>query len=174
MVYTDDAEAGARILVSKKKRAKAKRILATLHGLVMDSEWLDYNLLEIIRVLLVYVARTYRSLTPFLMGTHMSIDGWRTGRDEEGWRLREAEVNASRDSEDEGDPEEPPGLVNLQPPGRVKTVPRLMADLEVLWMLISAEDPPLHRVRAQSKVNILYCYRYASGTGFGWCIDFGE
>jgi hypothetical protein len=56
MVYTDDAEAGVRILVSRKKWAKAKRLLATLHGLTMASEWVDHNMLAIIRGFLVYVA----------------------------------------------------------------------------------------------------------------------
>jgi hypothetical protein len=37
MVYTDDAEAGVRVLVSRKKWAKAKQLLATLHGLVLAS-----------------------------------------------------------------------------------------------------------------------------------------
>jgi hypothetical protein len=37
MVYTDDAEAGVRVMVSRKKWAKAKRLLATLHGLVLAS-----------------------------------------------------------------------------------------------------------------------------------------
>jgi hypothetical protein len=95
MVYTDDGEAGVRILVSRKKWAKAKRLLATLHRLVLASEWVDRKVLEIIRGFLVYVARTYKSLTPFLMGLHMSIDGWRPGRDEEGWRLRQTEVEVS-------------------------------------------------------------------------------
>jgi hypothetical protein len=50
------------------------------------------------------------------MGLHMSIHGWRPGRDDEGWRLREAEMEASRESEDESDSEEPPslGAFNLQ------------------------------------------------------------
>jgi hypothetical protein len=58
MVYTDDSSAGVRILVSRKKWAKAKRLLATLHGLVLASEWVDHKVLERIRGLLVYVART--------------------------------------------------------------------------------------------------------------------
>jgi hypothetical protein len=44
----------------------------------------------------------------------------------------------------------------------------------VLRMLTAAEDPPLHRVQAHSKVNIIYCYGDASGSDFGWCIDFGD
>jgi hypothetical protein len=46
--------------------------------------------------------------------------------------------------------------------------------MEVMLMLTKAEDPPLRRVRAKSKINILYCCGDASGSGFGWCIDFGE
>jgi hypothetical protein len=174
MVYTEDAEAGVRILVSRKKWDKAKRLLAILHGLVMDSEWVDHKVLERIRGFLVYVAQNYRPLTRFLMGLHMSIDGWRSGRDEEGWRMREAEMNASRDSEDKSESDEPPAQRTLQPPGRVKAVPRLLVDLKVLRMLTAAEDPLLSRVRAQRKVNIIYCYGDASVSGFGWCIDFGD
>jgi hypothetical protein len=55
----------------------------------------------------------------------------------------------------------------------VKDVPRLVADIEVMRILTAAEDPPLRRVRAQSNVNIIYCYGDDSGSGFGWCIDFG-
>jgi hypothetical protein len=141
---------------------------------VLASEWVDHKVLERIRGFLVYMARTYTPITPFLMGLHMTRDGWRPGRDDEGWRLREAERADIRESDEEGDSEEPPPLAPLQPPELVKAVTRLLPDLEVMLMLIEAEDPPLCRVRAKSKINILYCYGDASGSGFGWCIDFGE
>jgi hypothetical protein len=41
------------------------------------------------------------------------------------------------------DSEEPPALAPLQPPGRVKAVPILLPDLEVMIMLAAAEDFPL-------------------------------
>jgi hypothetical protein len=140
MVYTDDAEEGVRVLVSRKKLA---------------SEWLEHKVLERIQGFLVYVARTYKPLTPFLMGLHMTIDDWNPGRDEEGWRLREAEMEAIRESDEEGGSEEPPPLGPLQPPGLIKAVTRLLPDLEVMLMLTKAEDPPLRRVQAKRKVNIL-------------------
>jgi hypothetical protein len=59
MVYTYDEEAGVRVLLLIKKRVKAKRLLATLYGLVMASEWVDHNVLEIIRGFLVYVADSF-------------------------------------------------------------------------------------------------------------------
>jgi hypothetical protein len=46
MVYTDDSATGVRILVSKKKWAKAKRLLAMLHKLVLTSEWVGHKVLE--------------------------------------------------------------------------------------------------------------------------------
>jgi hypothetical protein len=51
----------------------------------------DHKVLERTRGLLVYVARTYKPMDPFILGFHLTIDSWRSGRDEEGWRLRQAE-----------------------------------------------------------------------------------
>jgi hypothetical protein len=58
MVYTDDSATGVRILVSRKKWVKAKRLLATLHELVLASEWVDHKVLDRIQGFLVCVART--------------------------------------------------------------------------------------------------------------------
>jgi hypothetical protein len=63
-----------------------------MRGIVMASEWVGHKVLKIMRGFLVYVALAYRPLTPFLMGLYICKDGWRSGRDEEGWRLSEAEV----------------------------------------------------------------------------------
>jgi hypothetical protein len=174
MMYTDEADAGVRVLVSRKKWYKANQLLANLHGLVLASEWVDHKVLERIRGFSVYVARTYKPITHFIMGLHMTIDGWRPGRDEEGWILREAERAASRESDEEGGSEEPPPLGPLQPPGLVKAATILLPDLEVMFMLTEAEDPPLRKVRAKSKINTLYCCGDASGSGLGWCIDLGR
>jgi hypothetical protein len=108
------------------------------------------------------------------MGLHISIDGWRPGRDEEGWRFRQADMEASTDSDEEGDYEGLTPLGKSLPPGQVKAVPRLMPYLKVMMELNATEDPPQRRVWAKSKVNIIYCYGSASGSGFGWCIDFGD
>jgi hypothetical protein len=140
---------------------------------VLASEWVNHKVLERIRGFLVFVARTYKPLTSFIIGLHMSIDGWRPGKDDKGWSLRQAEVEASRDSDEEGDDEGLNPSGTIIPPVKVKAVPRLLPDLKVMMELTAAEDPLLRRVRARSKVNILYCYRDASGSGFGWCIDFG-
>ena len=38
---------------------------------------------------LVYVARTYPSMIPYLKGFHLTIKMWRGGRGTEGWKLKE-------------------------------------------------------------------------------------
>jgi hypothetical protein len=80
-------------------------------------------------------------------------------------------VEAIRDSNEEGGYKGITPLGTTLPPGQVKAVPRLLPDLKVMMELTAAKDPLLRRVRARSKVNILYCYGDASGSGFGWCID---
>ena len=37
---------------------------------------------------LVYVSRTYKDITPYLKGVHLTLESWRPYRDEEGWRLQ--------------------------------------------------------------------------------------
>jgi hypothetical protein len=85
MIYTDDEEAGVRVLVVRKKWCKAKRLLAKLAELLRESEKVDHKVLERIWGFLVYVARTYKPMAPFLLVFHLTIDSWRPGRDEEGW-----------------------------------------------------------------------------------------
>jgi hypothetical protein len=171
--YTDDIAAGVRIVVFRKKWVKAKRLLAMLHELVLASEWVDHKVLERIRGFMVYVYCTYKPFTPFLVGLHMPIYGWRPGRDDEDWRLRQTEVEAIRDSDEEGDDEGLNPSGTILPPGQVKVVPRLLLDLKVMMELTASKDPLLRRVRARSKINILYCYGDASGSVFVWCIDLG-
>jgi hypothetical protein len=50
----------------------------------------------------------------------------------------------------------------------------LLTDLKAIMELTAAEDPPQRRGRARSKANIIYRYGDASGSGFGWCIDFSD
>ena len=44
--------------------------------------------MESIRGFLVYVSSTYRNMTPYLKGFHLTLYSLRPYRDEEGWRLR--------------------------------------------------------------------------------------
>ena len=45
---------------------------------------IDYKKLESIRGFLLYLARTYTHMKPYMKGLHLTIDGWREDRDGEG------------------------------------------------------------------------------------------
>ena len=48
---------------------------------------MDRARLEAIRGLLVYSARTYRDMNPYLKGLHLTLDSWRLHRYRDGWKF---------------------------------------------------------------------------------------
>jgi hypothetical protein len=92
-----------RVLVERKKWCKANPLLAKLDEFLTESEMVDHKVYERIRGFLVYVARTYKPMASLLLGLHLTIDSWIPGREEEGWRLRKSEVEASLESDDESE-----------------------------------------------------------------------
>ena len=48
---------------------------------------IHYKTTESIVGFLVYVAMTYRSLMPYLKDIYLSLNSWRKGRDEHGWKV---------------------------------------------------------------------------------------
>jgi hypothetical protein len=113
-------------------------------------------------------------MAPFILVFHLTINSSRPGRDEEGWRLRQAEVEASLESDDEIEIEEGQGGEDVALPRLVLAVSSLRDDLKVLIHPTEAEAPPLRRVRASREANILYGFGDASESYFGWSIDFGD
>ena len=94
---------------------------------------LDRNLLERARGFLVYVARAYTPLWPYLKGLHLTIDGWRPDR-QDGWRSSSlCEWWLERN--------EGMSLGNLVPPDRVTPVSRLGSDLAALEALTEMSAP---------------------------------
>ena len=90
------------VYVSQEKWDKAKRLVSELLlDLTSHREWtspngatvsspvgfLVFKPLEKARGFLVYLCRTYRSITPYLKGLHLSLDSWRALRGPDGWKL---------------------------------------------------------------------------------------
>jgi hypothetical protein len=48
-------------------------------------ERITHKPLESIRGFLIYVARTYSTLVPYLKGIHLTLDSWRANRGDDGW-----------------------------------------------------------------------------------------
>jgi hypothetical protein len=69
-----------------------KRLLDSLRENLEESLWVDQKELEKSRGFLIYMYRTYPSLTPFLKGLHLTIDAWRPEIDAEGWRMAQSEL----------------------------------------------------------------------------------
>jgi hypothetical protein len=79
---------GVYMLAAEDKWIKAKEMLEEMLG-EMDAKHGELNRkrLEQIRGFLIYVTRTYPGMLPYLIGIHMTIDGWRDNRAASGWRL---------------------------------------------------------------------------------------
>eukprot|EP00980_Cylindrotheca_fusiformis_P024767 scaffold12423_cov140-Cylindrotheca_fusiformis.AAC.1 len=86
-------ESGVYVMVDQEKWSKSRRYIGEiLHELQSSKEGsLDFKALEKKRGFLIYVTRTYPSMVPYLKGIHLTLDGWRSFRDEDGWKLLLAE-----------------------------------------------------------------------------------
>jgi hypothetical protein len=113
-------ESGGRALVMMmlKKCCKANRLLENLVVFLTESEMMDHQVRERIWVFLLYVARTYTYLTPFLSGLRLTIDSWRPGWGEEG----------SMESDEDSERENWKGAEEGASPVLVRAVPRLRDD----------------------------------------------
>jgi hypothetical protein len=79
---------GVCVLSVEEKWRKSKVLLQEVLDLLEeDPKNLPRKRLEQIRGFLGYVTRTYPCMVPYLIGLHLTIDGWRKNRDERGWRL---------------------------------------------------------------------------------------
>jgi hypothetical protein len=160
---------GVFVLVAQEKWDKAKALIAEVLEMIRnDANKLPRKRLEQIRGFLQYVTRTYTGMNPYLIGFHLTIDGWRDNRDAEGWRLKPrgggySEAMAEMREALKMDVE----VSDPSAPAFVKAAPRFLSDLEALQRLTMSEAPPLRRVRC-SKVGFA-CYGFydASGRGFG-------
>ena len=143
------------VLVSQDKWNKTKAYVREIHQELKESKdgKLCHKPLERKRGFLIYVTRTYPSMVPYLKGIHLTLDAWRPGRDEDGWRIMDW-VGPSAESS------------NLKVPERVPIVSRLMDDLVALIMLTESKTPPLRRIRSKKVVRIYYGFGDASAVGF--------
>jgi hypothetical protein len=83
VVRSCDAEVS--VLLPQAKWDKLKTSIGELlEMLFSDSKRLNRKRLEQIRGFLIHAVQTYPTMKPYLMGLHMTIDGWRPNRDEEG------------------------------------------------------------------------------------------
>lgn len=80
-------EGSIGVTCGQDKWVKAQRFLKELQGELLTSPQLSHKSLEQKRGFFVHLQHTYPCITPFLKGLHLTIDSWRPGRDQDGWRV---------------------------------------------------------------------------------------
>ena len=170
---------GVFVMVDAEKWAKAKRMLAEVSDLLLKTpKAMSRKRLEEVRGFLNYVVRTYPPLKPYMTGFHLTIDGWRTDRDEEGWRKRKKKTSKAERNEPTGETREwhygdsqLPYSVDPKAPAYVEAKPRLHDDIAALQFLMQENLPRQRRIRSTTKRQVIYCFGDASGSGFGFTME---
>jgi len=163
------------VLVSQEKWEKGQAYVSELRDMWAAGENQegvrrgDRKRLETIRGFLQYLTKTYPSVTPYLKGIHLSVDGWRPDRDRDGWRKakRSRDVRGSEVEEEWGGKEVGWVVSSSEAPKRVGLVPRFETDSEALAEFFGPPLPPVRRVRGRIVIECFYGFGDASGTGFG-------
>ena len=178
---------GVFVYVSQEKWDKTKRLLDEVQELLTsDPSKLPRKRLEQIRGFLQYVTRTYTGMNPYLIGFHLTIDGWREDRDDEGWRKRSTPKGVVGDGGVSDElaimeaalkiTSEEASLMRSGPeaPEFVAAVPRFHLDIKALQRLSRTELPTLRRVRCSKRGHAFYGFYDASGRGFGATLQIGD
>ena len=119
------------------------------------------HMLEI-RGFLIYVVRAYPWLNPYMKEMHLTIDSWRAGRAEDGFKMTAKELQVFEDSKwaNAGlpcrrvDEEEDGGAPTTRALGEecalamVEPVPCYLRDLECLAQLTDTKEPHRQLYRA--------------------------
>ena len=150
--------------VSQERWRKAQASVAELREL-LEAGPLPMIRLEKIRGFLIYVARTYSWMPPFLKSLHLVIDSWRPNRDSEsGWENKYLYKDEDGDWRLEGDSAgDAPETVD--PTGALREM--FEFHLTSLSELLGGEEPAIQYCRAEGSVTALYLWGDASGASFG-------
>jgi hypothetical protein len=97
IVHTDRGQ--VEVSVSQERWDKAKNMILWIDDALKSNECsLNFKTLESYRDFLIYISRTYPSITPYLKGIHLTLDSWRPWRDDEGWKLPLSEIKAAQEA----------------------------------------------------------------------------
>ena len=169
VVVHNDPELGIVILTSQEKWDRTKSICTHWYQKLQENATeLPFKSLQSDRGFLVYMASAYPAMKPYLKGFHLSLEMWRGGRDDEGWKVRGAAM-ATRDQAELASEDEEKGIVREQGPasGYTPIAPRLKRDLEALIMLTDSAAPPKRIYRRRDLFTAFYGFGDASSGGFG-------
>ena len=166
--------------VSQEKWEKGKKMVERIQGWCKEAKdnrpMLNRKELERETGFLNHLSMTFDVVTPYLKGFYLTLNSWRSHRDERDWKvtdkrwqrmlidkfemgeISEAELNNYNEDEVEHDKEAP---------SMVKASPSLIEDVSALGVLFSPSEVPVVNVRCRGVVTVIFGFGDASGTGLG-------
>ncbi len=178
------------VTISPARWLKTKEILNRLLNTLLTEG--KFNLKQLLsdRGFLTYVSQSYPAMVPYLKGIHLTIDSWRDGRDENGWKVLDVLVSTvpsrrSKSGKEEDINEELKEIKDVVddfvdsmggtsnqggvegPPLEVSPVTRLLFDLQALIQLFGGDEPIVRYVRALYADLVKFGFGDASGAGYG-------
>ena len=112
------------------------------------------------------------------MGFHLTIDGWRPGRNREGWKCIYNKYFSEDDIRNDECFEEEyldnDIIEESKGPMEVEVKNRLKDDVDALLDLMNSEMPPLRKVRTKHTHYVYYGFGDASGSAYGVTLSAGK
>ena len=102
-------------------------------------------------------------MVPYLKGFHLTIDGWRSNRNEFGWKMSQIHLKLKDDGKDSSNLQEDASDY----PSEVKPVPRFIYDLHALHLLTETTKPPVLIIQLKNIYVVKYGFGDSSVGGFG-------
>ena len=169
-------ETGVIATITLVKWLKTQSLIKELDEMLReDPKNIPHKRLEQIRGFLIYVARTYKWVSPYLKGIHQTLDGWREGYRSDGWKAPkksnraqvwqwELEEWLEVEEADLPDPEDP------ETPATVAAANRLRSDVDALTRLFAGNTPAVQTCRSTKSLVAFYLVGDASGQGMGCAV----
>lgn len=164
--------------VTQEKWDKARQILAELLAKCFDSEdsrpELNHKDLERKVGFLIHLGMTFDSFIPFLKEIYLTLNSWRTKRDENGWKMSDKRwlqfLSSQLEDGNITEEEMRSSADDDKAPKTVKATPGFRKAMEALNVLSDSETAPEIRVRSKHILYAIYGVGDASGKGFGSAI----
>eukprot|EP00980_Cylindrotheca_fusiformis_P027728 scaffold22529_cov73-Cylindrotheca_fusiformis.AAC.2 len=154
--------------VAQAKWDKAKSILDRIYNELPNPEGLEFKQLERDRGFLIHLAATFKAMTPYLKGIHLTLDSWRANRRSDGWKMSPKEwAGFLAGVQDPDLRDQLADLGNAGHPSFVHPVERLEGDLDTLRSFFKGDSPSRVCVRPSRFVQVVLGFGDASGNGFG-------
>jgi hypothetical protein len=151
--------------VSQEKWEKGRELVAELKRKCDDDPKgrpiLKHKELERMTGFLNHLTVTFDDATPFLKGLYLTLNSWRSGRDDDDWKMADKRWKEHWSEEDGGLDRD------LNTPESVTASTRLSSDVSALAFIFAPEIVPRVSLRSGKIVTVVYGFGDASGTGLG-------